>query len=38
MNITEQSAMPEGSFKSYSEQELRDLFAYLRMTQPLIDC
>jgi hypothetical protein len=23
--------------KSYSDQQLRDLFAYLRMTQPLID-
>jgi hypothetical protein len=29
--------MPEGLLKQYSEQQLRDLFGYLRMTQPLID-
>jgi putative heme-binding domain-containing protein len=37
MTIPKQSAMPDGLLKSYSDQELRDLFAYLRMTQPLID-
>jgi putative heme-binding domain-containing protein len=31
------SIMPDGLLKSYSDQELRDLFAYLRMSQPLID-
>ena len=29
------SAMPEDLLKEYSEQQLRDLFAYLRSTQPL---
>jgi putative heme-binding domain-containing protein len=37
MESSKQSIMPEGLLKSYSEQELRDLFAYLRMSQPLID-
>jgi len=37
MTVTKQSIMPEGLLKSYSDQQLRDLFAYLRMTQPLID-
>jgi putative heme-binding domain-containing protein len=37
MSVSAQSMMPEGLLKSYSDQELRDLFAYLRMTQPLID-
>jgi putative heme-binding domain-containing protein len=37
MTIPKQSIMPNGLLKSYSDQELRDLFAYLRMTQPLID-
>jgi putative heme-binding domain-containing protein len=31
------SIMPEGLFKGLGEQEIRDLFAYLRSTQPLID-
>jgi putative membrane-bound dehydrogenase-like protein len=31
------SLMPEGLLKGYSDQAIRDLFAYLRMTQPLID-
>ncbi|RPI77948.1 MAG: hypothetical protein EHM42_13410 [Planctomycetaceae bacterium] len=30
-----QSLMPEGLLKDYSEQQLRDLFSYLRATQPL---
>jgi putative heme-binding domain-containing protein len=29
------SLMPEGILKPFSEQQLRDLFAYLRSTQPL---
>jgi putative heme-binding domain-containing protein len=37
MDMSKQSMMPEGLLKSYSDQELRDLFAYLRMSQPLID-
>jgi putative heme-binding domain-containing protein len=35
--VPKQSIMPDGLLKSHSDQELRDLFAYLRMTQPLID-
>jgi hypothetical protein len=35
--VSKQSMMPEGLFSQYSDQQLRDLFAYLRMTQPLID-
>jgi putative heme-binding domain-containing protein len=31
------SLMPEGLLKGLGEQEVRDLFAYLRSTQPLID-
>ncbi len=31
------SIMPEGQLEILSDQELRDLFAYLRSTQPLID-
>jgi putative heme-binding domain-containing protein len=37
MTVTKQSLMPEGLLNAYSDQQLRDLFAYLRMTQPLID-
>jgi putative heme-binding domain-containing protein len=37
MSVAGKSVMPAGLLKSYSDQELRDLFAYLRMTQPLID-
>jgi putative heme-binding domain-containing protein len=37
MTISKSSIMPEGLLKSYSDEQLRDLFAYLRMTQPLID-
>jgi len=29
------SLMPEGALKEFKEQEIRDLFAYLRATQPL---
>jgi len=32
-----QSIMPEGLLRGYTDQQLRDLFGYLRMTQPLID-
>jgi putative membrane-bound dehydrogenase-like protein len=31
------SLMPEGLLKDFNEQHVRDLFAYLRSTQPLID-
>jgi putative heme-binding domain-containing protein len=31
------SLMPEGLLKDFSEQQVRDLFAYLRSTQPLND-
>ena len=31
------SIMPEGLLKELSDQQVRDLFAYLRSTQPLID-
>ncbi len=34
---TPQSIMPEGLLRDYTDQQLRDLFGYLRMTQPLID-
>ncbi len=37
MTVSKQSIMPEGLLKPYSDQELRDLLAYLKMTQPLID-
>jgi cytochrome c553 len=30
------SLMPQGLLSGLSDQELRDLFAYLRMTQPLV--
>ena len=32
-----QSLMPEGQLKPLSDGEVRDLFAYLRMTQPVVD-
>jgi putative heme-binding domain-containing protein len=35
MRATRQSVMPEGLLKDFSEQQIRDLFAYLRATQPL---
>jgi putative heme-binding domain-containing protein len=31
------SLMPEGLLKGLGDQDVRDLFAYLRSTQPLID-
>ncbi len=31
------SLMPEGLLKGMADQDVRDLFAYLRSTQPLID-
>jgi putative heme-binding domain-containing protein len=37
MEVSKQSIMPEGQLKNYSDKQLRDLFAYLRMTQPVID-
>ena len=36
MQRSPRSLMPEGLLNAYSEQQLRDLFAYLRMTQPLV--
>jgi len=30
-----QSLMPENLLKDYSDQQIRDLFSYLRATQPL---
>ena len=30
-----QSVMPEGALKDLNEQQIRDLFAYIRSTQPL---
>jgi putative membrane-bound dehydrogenase-like protein len=35
MSAIKQSVMPEGLLKDLSEQQIRDLFAYLRATQPL---
>jgi len=35
--MSKTSLMPEGLLKEYSPQQVRDLLAYLRMTQPLID-
>lgn len=35
--VMKKSLMPEGQTKNFSDQELRDLFAYLRTTQPLSD-
>jgi hypothetical protein len=29
--------MPEGQLKAFTDQQIRDLFAYLRSTQPLAD-
>jgi putative heme-binding domain-containing protein len=31
------SLMPDGQLKPLSDQQIRDLFAYLRSTQPLAD-
>jgi putative heme-binding domain-containing protein len=35
MVVTKASLMPEGQLKQYNDQQLRDLFAYLRSSQPL---
>ena len=35
MTAGRQSIMPEGSLKSLSDQQLRDLFAYFRSSQPV---
>lgn len=35
LRAVKQSLMPEGILKSLSDQQVRDLFAYLRSTQPL---
>jgi putative heme-binding domain-containing protein len=37
LRATKTSLMPEGQLKAMSEQQIRDLFAYLRSTQPLAD-
>jgi putative heme-binding domain-containing protein len=37
MKTSTKSIMPEGLLKGLGDQEVRDLFAYLRSTQPLID-
>ena len=37
MQPSPSSIMPEGLLKDLSDQQVRDLFAYLRSTQPLID-
>jgi putative membrane-bound dehydrogenase-like protein len=35
MQATPKSVMPEGSLKQLTDQQIRDLFAYLRSTQPV---
>ena len=37
MKPSKASIMPEGLLREMNSQQLRDLFAYLRTTQPLID-
>ncbi len=37
MTASKVSLMPEGLLKGMSDQQLRDLFAFVRMTQPLVD-
>jgi putative heme-binding domain-containing protein len=37
MKPSDRSLMPEGALRSLTDQQIRDLFAYLRITQPLID-
>ena len=37
MEKAKTSLMPEGLLKDLNDQQVRDLFAYLRMSQPLID-
>jgi putative heme-binding domain-containing protein len=36
MKSAGRSLMPEGLLDAFDEQQLRDLFAYLRSTQPLV--
>lgn len=35
MKVVPQSVMPDGALRAYTGQQLRDLFAYLRSTQPV---
>lgn len=35
LQASPKSVMPEGALKDYQDQQIRDLFAYLRATQPL---
>lgn len=35
MNASAQSVMPEGLLRNLDQQQVRDLFAYLRSTQPV---
>ncbi|HQZ67064.1 MAG TPA: hypothetical protein PLY87_18360, partial [Planctomycetaceae bacterium] len=35
MRVIPQSVMPEGSLKLLNDQQIRDLFAYLRASQPV---
>jgi putative heme-binding domain-containing protein len=35
--VLPRSLMPEGQLTPLSDAEVRDLFAYLRMTQPIVD-
>jgi len=35
MKVVPQSVMPEGALKAINDQQLRDLFAYLRSSQPV---
>jgi putative heme-binding domain-containing protein len=35
MRANKQSLMPEGQLKDLTDQQIRDLFAYLRSSQPL---
>jgi putative heme-binding domain-containing protein len=37
LEASKSSLMPEGLLKGLSDQQVKDLFAYLQMTQPLID-
>jgi putative membrane-bound dehydrogenase-like protein len=37
LRATRQSLMPDGQLKTITDQQIRDLFAYLRSTQPLAD-
>jgi hypothetical protein len=37
MSISGQSLMPENLLKELTDQDVRDLFAYLRSSQPLFE-